>query len=131
MCNNDSNCGCVYDILERILDLQQQDNITTCFSGCDKPYLGPSCVPICYNTRPVSLYNCSNGLPWSFQFTRNGVIEESSVFRVEALDDCCCTCRILYLAENGQYAATGECFTLDLRCVGAIRCLPDTFVELC
>ena len=60
MCNNDSNCGCVYDILERILDLQQQDNITTCFSGCDKPYLGPSCVPICYNTRPVSLYNCSN-----------------------------------------------------------------------
>ena len=94
MCNEErTSCGCISDILKKILLLQKQDYDNECFSGCDKPYLGPSCVPICYNTRPVSLYNCSNGLPWSFQFTRNGVIEESSVFRVEALDDCCCTCR--------------------------------------
>ncbi len=131
MCNNSSNCGCVYDILERILNLQQQDNYDDCFSGCDKPYLGPNCVPVCYNTRPISLYNCCTGLPWNFEYTRNGVTENSAIFRVEALDECCCTCRILFQNENGQFVSTGECFTLDLNCVGAIKCYPDTFVDLC
>lgn len=134
MCDGDRNerdCGCIHDILRKILLLQKQDFDNENFAGCDKPFLGPVCNTICYNTRPISLFTCCNGTPWSFPYTVNGVENESSVFRVEALDDCCCTCRILYTNDEGQLAATSEFFTLDLKCVGAIKCLPDTSIDLC
>ena len=57
---------------------------------------------------------------------------EELVFRIEAIDDCCCTCRILYLdTTNNRYVGTSEFFTINLDCVGALRCLPDTFIDLC
>lgn len=132
MCNEERNeCGCIFEILKKILLLQKQDFDNEVFAGCDKPFLGPVCNTICYNTRPIMLYNCCSGNNWSFPYTVNGVSGESSVFRVEALDDCCCTCRILYYCEDGQLAATDEFFTLDLKCVGAIKCLADTSLDLC
>ena len=58
------SCGCVADVLERILQLQNDDYENENFAGCDKPYLGPTCTTVCYNTRPIMLFNCC--------FCRNG-----------------------------------------------------------
>lgn len=126
------NCGCIHNILKRILLLQRQDFDNENFAGCDKPFLGPVCNSVCYNTRPIQLYNCCTGDAWCFPFTFNGVNNKSNVFRIEVLEDCCCTCRILFLdPETKCFENTNEFFTLDLNCVGAIKCLADTFVELC
>ena len=124
------SCGCIGEVLGKILALQKQNFDNESYSGCDKPYLGPVCNSVCYNTRPITLYNCCTGTPWSFPYTINDATNNSTVFRVEAIDDCCCTWRILYL-DNERYLSTNEFFTIDLNCVGAIQCLPDTFVELC
>ena len=126
------DCGCIYDILKKILLLQKQDFDNESYSGCDKPYLGPVCTPVSYNTRPIQLYNCCTGNAWSFPYTINNVTTETSVFRIEALDECCCTCRLLYLdPTSNQYVGTNEFATIDLNCCGAIKCLQDTFIDLC
>ena len=77
------------------------------------------------------LYNCGT-LPWSFTYTLNGTEAISDVLRIENVDDGCCTCRILYLdATTNEYMATTEFVTIDLACCGAVRCLPDIYVNLC
>ena len=61
--------------------------------------------------------------------------ECSSIFRVEKLDGCCATFRVL--APNPEesccnsipYIATNSFFTMNLNCVCAIKCLNDTFVD--
>lgn len=132
MCGEEKNeCGCIHDILKKILLLQKQEFDNECYAGCDKPYLGPVCTAVCYNTRPIMLFNCCTGNPWSFPYTIDGVTGESTMFRIEALDDCCCTCRILYTNAENELVATNEFFTLDLNCVGAIKCLADTSLDLC
>lgn len=132
MCGDERNdCGCIHDILKKILLLQKQDFDDECFAGCDKPFLGPTCTTICYNTRPIMLFNCCNGNNWRFPYTINGVTNESTIFRIEALDDCCATFRILFVNSEGGISATKEFFTIDLKCVGAIKCLPDVSVDLC
>lgn len=131
-CDENNSTNCISDLLRRILLLQKQDIDNESHSGCDKPYLGPTCNFICYNTRPISLYNCCTGLPWSFTYTIDGVENSSSVFRIESLDDNCGTFRILYLdTATNQYIGTNEFFTINLDCVGAVRCLPDTYIDLC
>ena len=45
---NQKDCGCLADILKKILLLQRQDYDNENYSGCDKPYLGPICNTICY-----------------------------------------------------------------------------------
>lgn len=130
-CSENNNCSsCIFDVLKRILLLQKQDFDNECYVGCDKPFLGPSIASVCYNTRPFQLYNCCTGTPWSFDLTTTE--GTSNVFRVESLDDCCCTCRLLTLnTETNTYTSTGEFVTIDLNCCGAIRCLTDTYVDLC
>lgn len=139
--NKEKSCGCIGDLLRKILMLQKQDFDGGCqATGCDKPYLGPVCNSVCYNTRPIMLFNCCTGEAWSFPYTINGVTNYSTVFRIESIDDCCATCRILYLnCENNEnnrnnhdnYSGTSEFFTIDLNCVGAVKCLADTFIETC
>lgn len=59
----------------------------------------------------------------------------SNVFRVEKIDGCCCTFRVL--ANNPDestnatipYIATNSFFTMNLNCCCCLRCLPDTYVE--
>lgn len=134
MCSEQQNrdCGCISEILRKILMLQKQDFDNESYSGCDKPYLGPVCNSICYNTRPIMLFNCCTGNPWSFPYTIDNVENTSTVFRIESLDDCCCTCRILYYdTPTNRYVGTNEFFTVDLNCVGAIKCLADTYIDLC
>lgn len=130
MCKN--NCNCISDILKVIYLLQKNaDQEEDCILSCDKPSLGQfSCLY--YNTRPVMLYTCmSNGVtPWSAPTSR--VVEPtttSSVFRVEKIDNCCCTFRVLIANEDGTYTATESFFTMNLECICSIRCLGDTFIE--
>lgn len=130
-CSDNTNCtSCIFDVLKKILLLQKQDFDNTCYVGCDKPFLGPTAVSVCYNTRPFQLYNCCTGTPWSFDLTAGD--GTSNVFRIESLDDCCCTCRLLTLdPETSTYTGTSDFVTLDLNCCGAIRCLADTYIDLC
>ena len=134
MCNEEEkreNCGCISEILKRILCLQKQDFDNEFHTGCDKPFLGPVCNTICYNTRPIMLFNCCSGNVWSFPITSNNNTP-TSVFRIEALDECCATVRLLSLnTEINEYEGTSEFATINLNCVGAIKCLSDTFIELC
>ena len=132
-CSNQNCSSCISDILEKILVLQKQDFNCDNFIGCDKPFLGPSQTNICYNTRPIQLYNCCNGNPWSFNYTTSeGETAVSNIFRVEALDECCCTCRILsFDSTTGVFSSTNEFVTIDLHCCGAIRCFSDTYIDLC
>ena len=103
--NERETTNCLNDLLRKILMLQKQDFDGCCQSnGCDKPYLGPVCSTICYNTRPLTLFNCCTGNEWCFPYTMNGVTGESEVFRIESLDDECSTFRILYLNTDGNYS---------------------------
>ena len=129
--NNNLECSCLYNLLNTIIQLQKQDSSCCNLGGCDKPFLGPTPEVVCYNTRPITLYNCQNGELWSIFYTTNGTEAQSTVFRCEKLDDCCLTCRILIDNGDGTYTATNQFFTINLNCVSAVRCLPDTFVDIC
>lgn len=128
-------CSCFGDILEIILKLQRRgERIDNISEGCDKPFLGPCPNVNCYNTRPVTFYRCCDGGQWMMPYTLNGNHETSGVFRVENLDGCCCTCRVLapnpdsQTADSLPYVATDSLFTINLNCIGALKCLPDTYI---
>ena len=145
MCNNSNDaegCKCISEILSVINVLQQNANCCgdTCLETCDRGFLGCGTTTLGCNTRPVVLYTCcGNGTPWSMPTTRENVVcgDEgvtcSNVFRVEKIDGCCATFRVL--AENtdttstSPYVATNSFFTMNLNCVCCLRCLPDTYVE--
>ena len=145
MCNNNNDqesCRCIAEILTVINVLQQNADCCgdSCLETCDRGFLGCGTTTLGCNTRPVILYTCcGNGTPWSMPTTRENVVcgDEgvvcSNVFRVEKVDGCCATFRVL--AENpdttslSPYVATNSFFTMNLNCVCALRCLPDTFVE--
>ncbi len=121
MCDkNDNKCGCISELLEKIIRLQKNSFQNCNQEGCSRPFLGPGEV-ICYNTRPISLYNCTTGAPWT--------VDGANIFRLESLDDCCCTCRILNF-ENGTYTSTNNFFTIDLNCVSAVQCYDDTYISI-
>ena len=139
MCNNDvekNNCeNCIADILKVILLLQQRAcGNDSCLQTCDRGFLGQG-TTLFSNTRPIVLYTCSNTTtPLAMPTTRDAESETTStVFRIEKLDGCCATCRVL--APNTEpettnpYVATNSFFTIDLNCVCILRCLDDTFVE--
>ena len=145
MCNNNTDqesCRCIAEILTVINVLQQNANCCgdTCLETCDRGFLGCGTTTLGWNTRPVVLYTCSgNGTPWTMPTTRENVVcgdagvTCSSVFRVEKIDGCCATFRVL--AENPDttsiypYVATNSFFTMNLNCCCVLRCLPDTYVE--
>ena len=132
-CSDNNHClSCLYDILKKIVLLQKQDFDFDNFTGCDKPFLGPLITNNYYNTRPIQLYVGATGVPWSFNYTlSDGTEGTSDILRVESLDDCCCTCRILYTnLENNQVLSTDQFVTIDLHSCGAIRCFSDTYVAL-
>ena len=132
-CSDNTCSSCISDILKKILLLQKQDFDCDNFIGCDKPFLGPITPSVCYNTRPFQLYNCCSGEPWTFSYTStSGTTDTSTILRIESLDECCCTCRLLSMnTETNQYTNTNQFVTIDLHCCGAIQCLTDTYVELC
>lgn len=140
MCNNNNDnntCeNCIADILKVILLLQQKVCPgDTCLQTCDRGFLGQNSATL-FNTRPIVLYTCgANGTPLAMPTTRTiDGGDTSIVFRLEKLDDCCATCRVL--APNPDttstipYIATDSFFTINLNCVCILRCLDDTFVDL-
>lgn len=130
MCDDKS---CLTSILETILCLQNSKDESCEVLGCDKPYLGPTPSLVCYNTRPINLYNCTTGCRWSFPYTLGSVNGTSSVFRLENLEGNCCTCRVLApnpdTSSSEPYVLTSTFFTINLDCVSAIKCLPDVLVS--
>lgn len=124
--------NCIADILKVILILQQSANqLDSCLETCDRGFLGQQCCPTCYNTRPIMLFTCgSNGVPLSMPISKSPTEETtSSIFRLEKLDDCCATCRVLVVNSDNTYTATNSFFTINLDCLCIIRCLDDTFIE--
>jgi hypothetical protein len=138
MCNNNetNNCeNCIQDILKVILLLQQSVcQNDTCLQTCDRGFLGQNCTTFC-NTRPIVLYTCgSNGTPLAMPISKDpAVTETSTVFRLEKLDGCCATCRVLTPNTDTTslfpYEATNSFFTINLDCVCILRCLDDTYVD--
>ena len=139
MCNNDTEkvtCeNCIADILKVILLLQDRAcGNDRCLQTCDRAFLG-SGTKLVSNTRPIVLYTCSNTeAPLAMPFSRDpAVTDTSTVFRIEKLDGCCATCRVL--APNpdttavNPYVSTNSFFTIDTNCLCILRCLDDTFVE--
>lgn len=130
MCDDKS---CLTSILETILCLQNSKDDSCEVLGCDKPYLGPTPSLVCYNTRPINLYNCTTGCRWSFPYTLGSVNGTSSIFRLENLEGNCCTCRVLAqnpdTSSSDPYVLTSTFFTINLDCVSAIKCLPDVLVS--
>ena len=138
MCDNENRntCeNCISDILKVILLLQQSVcQNDSCLETCDRGFLGQSCATFC-NTRPVVLYTCSSGsTPLAMPISREPAeTATSTVFRLEKLDDCCATFRVL--APNTDttsifpFEVTNSFFTINLGCVCILRCLDDTFVE--
>jgi hypothetical protein len=147
MCNENTECRCISEILKVINILQKKAvRMDECNNACDRPVLG--CNRFCEcNTRPIQLILCGqNGDDPLVMPTSTDVIPTtaacpkpafSSVFRVEKVDDCCATCRVLIPVmerradndEEQRFEATNSFFTVDLKCVCVVRCLEDTFVE--
>lgn len=137
MCNNENNIceNCIADILKVILLLQQSVcQNDSCIDSCDRGFLGQTCATFC-NTRPVVLYTCGSGNEaLAMPISRDPAeATTSTVFRLEKLDDCCATFRVL--APNTDttsvfpFACTNSFFTINLSCVCVLRCLEDTFVD--
>lgn len=134
MDNERSNCcqNCIADILKVIIILQQGANqIDSCLETCDRGFLGQQCCPTAYNTRPIVLYMCgANSTPFSVPISKSPTETTSSfVFRVEKIDSCCATCRVLIVNSDNTYTSTNSFFTINLDCVCGIRCLDDTYIE--
>lgn len=139
MCNNENNnntCNnCIQDILKVILLLQQSVcQNDSCLETCDRGFLGQSCKSFC-NTRPIVLYTCSSAsTPLAMPVSKDPTeTTTSTVFRLEKLDDCCATCRVLTTnpddSSNYPFVTTNSFFTINLNCVCILRCLDDTFVD--
>ena len=143
MCNKEDNKSCcIAEILSVINVLQQNAECCgdACLDTCDRGFLGNGTTSLGYNTRPVILYTAAgNGVPWSMPTTREDVVcgDEgvtcSNVFRVEKIDGCCATFRVLAINTDTTslypYVATNSFFTMDLKCCCCLRCLPDTYIE--
>jgi hypothetical protein len=132
MCNNNetNSHNCICDILKVILLLQQgacQND--TCLETCDRGFLGQGATSF-FNTRPVVLYTCSGGsTPLAMPISRDPAeTTTGTIFRLEKLDNCCATFRVLTLTDD-TYTATNSFFTINLDCICCIRCLNDTYVD--
>mgnify|MGYP003308258912 CR=1 FL=1 len=125
------NNRCIANLLKFINLLQKNSTVDNQDTTCTRPFLGPICRTVCYNTRPISLYTCSsNGVPLSMPISKSPNEQTTSnIFRLEKLDDCCATFRVLTVNSDNTYNSTNSFFTINLDCLCIIRCLDDVFVE--
>lgn len=139
MCNNENtDCKCINEILQVICILQQNANCgEACLDTCDRGFLGCSTTSLGCNTRPIMLYTCcGNGTPWSMPISKSATENtKSNVFRIEKIDGCCATFRVLATNTDEDevatipFVATNSFFTMNLGCVCCLRCLQDTYIE--
>lgn len=133
MCDNNnsgSKCNCITEILKVINILQNEICPgNSCLETCTRAFFGPGSA-VDFNTRPITLYTCDNTpvvMPISNSPTETTT---SNLFRVEKVDDCCATLRVLTFDDaTATYTATSSFFTINTDCICIIKCLGDTFVE--
>lgn len=119
--------NCIKNLLKLICVLQNNSRNMICLDeGCTKPFLGPSITSECYNTRVITLYNKQGNL-FTANYLDNGVINNSSTFRVQNVSDDCCTLLILS-NQDGEFVSTKQTITVKLSCICAIKCLEDAAV---
>jgi len=130
--NNLDNC--LAKILNVIKVLQNNSDKTECQDNtCTKPFLGLNTEFVCFNTRPIVLYRCDNSMITLEYTNSEGTTATTSVFRVESVTND--SVGVLLLEEatdalgNTTYINTNKYATINLACVCAIRCLPDTIVN--
>lgn len=139
MCNENNGCESIAEILTVISVLQQNASCCgdSCLDTCDRKFLGTSVSSLQANTRPIMLYTCSgNGTPLAMPISKDPTEETTStIFRVEKIDGCCATFRVLTPNTDETevatipYVATNSFFTMNLNCCCLLRCLNDTYVE--
>lgn len=155
MCNNNTNNNQnvnenngIAEILKVIQILQQNVCPETALDSCDRPMLGGGANCLVCNTRPIMLYTCcGNGTPLSMPTSKDGTTicsspdtstvsaDCSNVFRVEKVEDGCCTLRVLVANTDPTtqvtepYLSTNSFFTINISCCCIIRCLNDCFVD--
>jgi len=136
MCEN--NC-CFTKTLKLIDVLQRSSEQDECFDNtCSRPFLGVNIPNLCFNTRPITFYGCNNNLiTVNYTAVINGetLTGESSIFRVEKVDDGCLTVSVLIPNPDTNdtlrpYVTTNNTATINLSCVCVLKCLPDTIVDL-
>jgi len=125
-----SSKSCIGNLLKLICLLQ---NNSTCScnleDGCSKPYLGPSSNSCCYNTRIIQLYRCNGSLVETDYTDSQGSVLSSNIYRVMSVDGGCCTLLIVdYDNTNDTYNSTHQFITINLDCIGAVRCIRDVTV---
>ncbi len=125
--SNNEQC-CLAKILKVIDILQKRSKNDDCLDvGCTRAMFGPTPNVICYNTRPITLYNKDNSL---FTVTDNESGTESNIFRVEDVDGCCAKLRVLiFNATNQTYTKTNQFVTVNLKCFCVVRCLEDVALD--
>lgn len=124
---NNESC-CIAKIL-RVIDVLQKESVCEDLpDGCDRPFLGPNNGLTVYNTRPITLYS-KDGSLFTVNYYVNNALTTSSVFRVENVNGCCATLRILE-PSNGTYISTNEFVTVNLECFCIIRCLADISLNI-
>lgn len=126
--------NCLARLLNVIKVLQNNAEKIECRDNtCTRPYLGLNIETICFNTRPITLYRCDNGLITLNYTSASGEELSTSIFRVESVSDD--SVGVLLLEEtvdsegNITYINTNTYATINLGCVCAIRCLPDAIVN--
>ena len=120
---------CIRNLLKFIWVLQRNScNLSDNTDSCSKCFLGPSISFGPYNTRVITLYNKNGQLFESF-FLDNGVTNTSGYFRIQDVDDECCTLLILNNIDE-QFLSTGQTIKVRLACIGAIKCINDINIIL-
>ena len=133
MCNNNDACSEISEVLA-IINVLQQNACSSgeCLETCDRGFLGCNGNALVCNTRPVQLFLC-NGQQLSMPISKDDTTTDntSSVFRVEKIEGCSATFRVLAPStEAGStYTSTNSFFTVNLKCVCCLRCLSDTHID--
>ena len=117
---------CITNLL-KFIDLLQKNstNDNFCDLGCHKPLLRPVTNSICYNSRPISIYNKNGEV---FTVENDGVTY--SRFRVENVSNDCVKLRALnYNASNNDYTSTNSYTTVNTKCICVVKCFSDTVFD--
>lgn len=120
---------CIRNLLKFILVLQKNScDASDSTDNCSKCFLGPSISFGPYNTRVITLYT-KNGQLFESPVLVNGDEITSGYFRIQDVDDDCCTLLILNNID-GQFLSTGQTVKVRLACIGAIKCINDINIIL-
>ena len=131
---NNSLDNCLANILNVIKILQNNADKTECQDNtCTKPFLGLNTTFVCFNTRPIMLYRCDN-TPVTLNYTNeDGLQATTNIFRVESVSNDSVGVLLLEATTGDDgvttYTSTNTYATINLGCVCAVRCLPDTIVN--